>query len=165
MQIQQLSNKHLESLKQIINIALKNIQDPNWFIPLDPDNIDKIFDLNICAIYGIFDNDKLLAISGLFWDESDYHDIKKTLNISDKKVVEIAECITLPEARGNNYMLTLNKLLLQKAKEMGYQYIIATAHPDNIASNKSLTKLGMTTSNQILRYDKYLRNVYSIKLI
>ena len=104
MQILQLSNKHLKSLKQIIDITLKNLQNPDWFIPLDPNNIDKIFDLGICDINGIFDNDKLLAISGLFWDESDYSDIKQILNISNNKVAEIAECITLPEARNRGYM-------------------------------------------------------------
>lgn len=164
MNISKLSHKHLPNLKQIIDITLKNIQNADWFIPLDPGNIDNIFDINICEIYGVFDNDELLAISGLFWDESDYADIKQILNIADKKVAEIAECITLPKARGNNYMLTLNKLLLQKAKEKGYEYVIATAHPDNIASNKSLTKLGMTTNNQFMRYDKYLRNIYRIKI-
>ncbi len=164
MKIQQLSHNHLKDLKQIIDIALKNITNPKWFIPLDPSNIDNIFDLNICNIYGIFDNDKLLAISGLFWDESDYQDIKQLLNIQNAKVAEIAECITIPQARGNNYMLKLNQLLVQKAKELGYQYLIATAHPDNIASNKSLQNLGMTSNKQFYRYDKFLRNIYCIKL-
>ena len=72
--------------------------------------------------------------------------------------------MTLPKARGNNYMLKINTALLSVAKELGFEYLIATAHPDNTPSNHSLQKLGMECKGQFYRYGKFLRNYYLMKI-
>jgi RimJ/RimL family protein N-acetyltransferase len=128
------------------------------------DEIDNVFENKNVLLYGIIENEKLLSISGLFSDESDFLDIKKLCDIENSKVAEIAECMTLPEARGNNFMLKINNYLLKHAKDIGYEYLIATAHPDNTASNHSLQKLGMICKGQFYRYGKYLRNYYLMKI-
>ena len=61
-------------------------------------------------------------------------------------------------------MHKVNSKLIEIAKKKGFEYLVATAHPDNVASNKSLAKLGMECKAQIIRAGKYLRNVYMIKL-
>ena len=48
--------------------------------------------------------------------------------------------------------------------ELGFEYVIATAHPENGSSKHSLEKLGMTTRVCFNRYGKYLRDCYIIKL-
>ena len=55
-------------------------------------------------------------------------------------------------------------MLVKEAKHRGFEYLIATAAPENIASNKSLLKLGMKCVCQINRYGKYLRNCYMMKI-
>lgn len=163
MSIIKLDHQHHNQLKNLIATIKKDI-DPNKLIIIPQDQIETIFNNNTTIIYGVVEQNNLLAMSGLFWDESDYLDIKRILNIQNSKVAEIAECLVLPNARGNNYMLKLNQCLLEEAKKLGFEYVIATAHPQNYASHKSLIKLGMTTNKQFNRYDKYLRNIYYIKL-
>ena len=163
MAIIQLSAQYHTQLKDLISTVKKDV-DPSKLIIIPQDQIDTIFDSDTTIIYGVVQQNNLLAMSGLFWDESDYLDIKHLLNIPHTKVAEIAECLVLPQARGNNYMLKLNQQLLSKAKQLGFEYVIATAHPDNIPSHTSLIKLGMTVGKQFYRYGKYLRNIYYIKL-
>ena len=164
MDIKLLSKDYQDDLRNLVKTTIQNLQNPEWLIALTDIEIDNIFDNNQVILYGAIENDVLLSISGLFFDKSDFLDIVKLLGIENKKVAEIAECMTFPEYRGNNYMLKINQVLLKKAKELGIEYLIATAHPDNIASNTSLSKLGMKCSGQIQRYGKFLRNYYVIKI-
>ena len=63
-----------------------------------------------------------------------------------------------------NFMLRINEKLLDRAKDLGIEYLVATAHPENVASNKSLGKLGMECKGQFMRYGKYLRNYLVMKI-
>ena len=164
MNIKLLTSEYQNQLRVLVKTTIQNLINPEWLIALTDNEIDNIFENKNVLLYGAFENEKLLAISGLFFDESDYIDIVKLLGIENKKVSEIAECMTFPEYRGNNYMLKINRVIIEKAKELGVEYLIATAHPDNIASNTSLTKLGMKCSGQMQRYGKYLRNYYVMKI-
>ena len=164
MEIKPLTKYFHNQLRELVKTTVKNLENKEWLITLTDKELDIIFENKNALIYGATENEKLLAISGLFFDESDFIDILKLLNIENKKVAEIAECMTFPEFRGNNYMLKINLKLVEKAKELGFEYLIATAHPDNIASNTSLKKLKMTCSGQIYRYGKYLRNYYVLKI-
>ena len=164
MEIIKLTKNYHNQLKNLINNISTALTNPEWLIVMTNEEIENVFENKNVIMYGITENEKLLSISGLFYDESDFLDIEKLCNIEGSKVAEIAECMTLPEARGNNYMLKLNNSLLLKAKELGFEYLIATAHPDNTASNHSLQKLGMVCMGQFYRYGKYLRNYYLIKI-
>ena len=164
MNIKLLTIEYQNQLRVLVKTTIQNLINPEWLIALTDNEIDNIFENKNVLLYGAFENEKLLAISGLFFDESDYIDIVKLLGIENKKVAEIAECMTFPEYRGNNYMLKINRVIIEKAKKLGVEYLIATAHPDNIASNTSLTKLGMKYSGQMQRYGKYLRNYYVMKI-
>lgn len=164
MKIELLTRKSHQKLKDLITTVDQYLNNPEMLIVLTKEEIENIFNNKNAMMYGLFENDELVSISGLFFDESDFYDIVKLLNIENTKVAEIAECMTLPKARGNNYMLKINQVLLNRAKELGVDYLIATAHPDNISSNKSLTKLGMQCNGQFYRYGKYLRNYYVIKV-
>ena len=164
MNIIKLSPSYHEQLKNLIDIVVTTMENKNWLISLTEDEIKNIFNNEKAMIYGIVNENNLVAISGLFFEESDFMEITKILKIDNYKVAEISESMTLPQYRGNNYMLTINTLILKEAKDLGFDYLIATAAPQNIASNKSLTKLGMNCICQINRYGKYLRNCYMIKL-
>ena len=164
MEILQLNEHYISQIKKITNSVIANLPNPDWLICLTNDEIDNLFINPNVIMYGLVSNNKLLSISGLFFDESDFFDITKLLNIPSNKVAEIAESMTLPNARGHNYMLKINQELKTHATILGFEYLIATAHPDNIASNKSLQKLGMKCYGQFLRYGKYLRNYYLLKL-
>ena len=72
--------------------------------------------------------------------------------------------MVLPEYRRNGIMYNLEKLLLKEAVKYKFQYVIATAHPNNIASIKTLEKVGLRLEKSNIFLDNYIRNIYIRKL-
>lgn len=91
-------------------------------------------------------------------------EFKDVMGIPDKKVAELGGNLILPEARGQGIMFEMIKKQLGDAKRLGFDYIISMAHPDNVASLKSLKKLGL----EYVKTDKvangHLRDIYWLKL-
>jgi predicted acetyltransferase len=71
--------------------------------------------------------------------------------------------MTLATSRSKGYMLNLNKKLLEVAKTKKIKYILATAHPENISSNKSLQNLKMKFIKEFTRHN-FPRNLYILEL-
>ena len=91
----------------------------------------------------------------------DIEDLKyelETLNIQTNYCAEIGASMTLKSARGKKCMLNINKKI-KLSKDKGLKYIIATAHPDNIASNISLRNLNMKFIKEFSR-QSFPRNLY-----
>lgn len=164
MEIKKLEKSCHEEFKYLIKIVVENLPKKEWLITPTNEELENIFENERIDYWGVFDNGKLVAISSLSFDKTDFFEIVKLLGLEQNKVAEIAECMTLQEARGNNYMFKINNVLVKRAKEMGFEYLIATAHPDNIASNSSLKKLGMKVAGQFYRYGKYYRNYLVMKI-
>ena len=109
--------------------------------------------------YGYFNEKELLSISGLFLDIEDLKYELETLNIQTNYCAEIGASMTLKSARGKKCMLNINKKLIEVANDKGLKYIIATAHPDNIAGNISLRNLNMKFIKEFSR-QSFPRNLY-----
>ena len=165
MEIRRIRKKYHKEFKALIETVVEALPKKEWLITPTNEEIENVFENDAVDYWGVFENNKLLAISSLAFDEQDFLEILKLLKIENKKVAEIAECMTIPFARGNNYMFKINNELVKLAKDRGVEYLIATAHPDNIASNTSLKKLGMSLGGQFYRYGCYLRNYYFMKVV
>ena len=111
---------------------------------------------------GIFDGEKLVAISGLILTETFYGEIRDVLGLQGKKIAEVGGSMVLHEYRGQNLMLKINKMLVELAREQGYEHLVATVHPDNVASRTSAETLGFVKKDCIMRKGRFLRNVYQM---
>jgi len=163
MQIRQLTIDDRQLFNEFNKTILGGLKNLDWFIPFSPDDNDvlkKEHDLFI----GQFDGDRLVAISGLIFAENFLGEIRQVLGLEGFKIAEVGGSMVLPEYRGQNIMLKLNKMLVEIAKERGYQYLVATVHPDNVASRTSAETLGFIKKDCILRKGHYLRNVYKMDL-
>lgn len=164
MEIRRLEQKDYEAFKALIETVVENLEVKEWLIVPTSGEMTNLLKDNKAEFWGMFDAGVLLSISCLSFDDDDFAEIIKLLKIENHKVAEISECMTLPIARGNNFMLKINKQIVKIAKDKGFDYLIATAHPDNIASNSSLKKLGMTVGGKFYRYGSHLRNYFVMKL-
>ena len=117
--------------------------------------------------YAWFTNEQLtqlIAISGLILTETFYGEIRDVLGLQGKKIAEVGGSMVLPEYRGQNLMLKINKMLVELAREQGYEHLVATVHPDNVASRTSAETLGFVKKDCIMRKGRFLRNVYQMDL-
>ena len=77
-----------------------------------------------------------------------------------------------PEYRGNNYAYKACLLLFRLAREMGMDYLLITASPDNLASVRTCEKLEGTFLecadvpiwHPLFRNQEYLKNIYRYEL-
>lgn len=159
MELKKLQKSDEEQFRALNETIRDNLANSAFFIPLGNFVFDNFYKPDMFITYGFFDGEKLAACSLLSLDEEDLSELKQLLKL-DGKTAELGASMTLPDYRGNNLMFKINQQLLSEAPSANLKYIVATAHPDNIASNSSLKKLGMEKVAEIDRHGVYKRNVY-----
>ena len=90
-------------------------------------------------------------------------EIKESLGISNALAGEFGGVLVLPEYRGNGIMKQFSHILINEAKSRNYDYVVSVAHPENIASNKSILAMGA----KLMKTDylgEYYRNMYLLNL-
>lgn len=143
------------SHKKMSEIIYEALPNKEMLIPMTEEEYNDTYtDENEDVVYGIFDGDNLIATSSLLHDIRAYAVNEELKDIMQYKCVEIGESMVLPEFRGQGWMLQLNRLIKEEAKRQGVKYMLATAHPDNIASNTSLQHLGYKIIKEFTRAGK-----------
>jgi len=131
---------------------VKTLVAPDFLIPMTQEEYDDTYtDINQDVVYGIFDGERLIATSSLLHDVRAYSSQPELQEVLTHPCIEIGESMVLPEYRGQGLMLRLNQLIKAEAQRQGAEYMLATAHPDNIASNTSLRHLGYRIIKEFTR--------------
>ena len=157
--IRELTRADSDALAKLIKEIERNVINPKWWLTVKETARAHFFDKDWTVFYGYFDNGELIGASALFLNPFEYEESAVAANVSLDKTAEIGRCMVLPSRRGENIMYQLNCQLIKKAKQLGINTLIATAHPDNVASNQSLQKLGMKVVTVINKDVDFLRNV------
>jgi RimJ/RimL family protein N-acetyltransferase len=154
-----LTSEDAKALDGLIEQIEDNLEQKEWWLPITKNSRSLFFDGKSAVIIGAFnEQNKLVASSGLF-----FYEVLSETNVSTlgDDLAEIGRCMVLPEYRGDNLMLKLNRELVAKAREMGKKSLVATAHPDNRASCRSLESLGFTKKMLVKKWNNYSRNYYT----
>ena len=80
--------------------------------------------------------------------------------IFERKGIEVI----MPEYRGRGITTKLQTIELELARELGFDYIISMAHPDNIGRLKTLEKVGLEFVKTTKLSNGFLRSLYMLKL-
>ncbi|MCD8166042.1 MAG: GNAT family N-acetyltransferase [Bacteroides sp.] len=161
MEIVKLEKEYKDEVIRINQATVSNLTNPDLYIPFSQEDIEKAFGpTDEVMLYGVICNGVLAAVSGLFFDISDLAGEGELQHNEPAETAEIGACMTLPEFRSKGYMLALNRKLTEIARQRGITRLVATAHPENSASNRSLEKLGMKRIKEFYRYGRYLRNLF-----
>ena len=165
VEIKRLDKSHHKAFKDINNIIRQNLTNSTWFMPFSEENLGNTFDeKSSLVIYGAFVDGVLAAVSLIDTNEDEFNELAVKLGVKNLKGAELGGSMVLPEYRGKNLMYKINAELIDYAKKASFEYLVATAHPDNIASNSSLKKLNMEYKIKVIRTGGYERNVYIMYL-
>jgi|GEM_PF-1925028 len=141
-----------EAMSKIIYEALPSKE---LLIPMTQEEYNDTYsNINEDVVYGVFRDGELIATSSLLHDVRAYAVNPELKDILSHPCIEIGECMVLPAYRGRHLMLRLNELIKAEAIRQGVRYMLATAHPDNKASNDSLCQLGYTIVKEFTRAGK-----------
>ena len=164
LEFKKITEEHKQQLFALIDRVLSNIPDGH-FIPYEQWELDSMFDEeNYAPLYGAFDGDKLVGMAQLYVSQDMMAGFKKDFELEEYTVCELGGNLVLPEYRGMGITTTLQKMELEIAKERGFDYIISMAHPDNIASCKTLEKVGLKFYKTMSVANGFYRNLYMLKL-
>ena len=160
-----IEEKDKDQLFNLIDIVLSGLPDQSHFIPYEQWELDSMFDeVNYAPLYGAYDGDKLVGMAQLYVSQDMLDDFKKEFGLSEYKVCELGGNLVLPEYRGRGITTKLQTMEMGLAKELGFDYIISMAHPDNVGSCKTLEKVGLKFIGEQKVANGFLRNVYMLKL-
>ena len=150
-------------LSALITLVLDKLERKDFFIPFEDEEIEAMFDENNAVIYGAYDGDKLVGTAQLYLGDEFVENIKENLGVKDSLAAEFGGVLVLPEYRGNGIMKHFGNILVSEAKLKKYEYIVAVAHPENIASNRGISAIGA----KLIKTDylgEYYRNMYLLSL-
>lgn len=90
--------------------------------------------------------------------EEEYYDI---LNIpKSKSICELGGALVLPEYRKKEIMTNLSIITMDYFNNLNFDYIISTAHSENIPSNKIVRKLGFELYVTLTTQSGYVHCLY-----
>lgn len=160
-----VEEKDKEQLFKLIDTVLGGLPNPDFFIPYEQWEYDSMFDeVNYAPLYGAYDGDKLVGMAQLYVSQDMLKDFKEEFGLADSKVCELGGNLVLPEYRGNGITTKLQTIELELAKELGFDYIISMAHPDNVGSCKTLERVGLEYVKETTLSNGFLRKLYMKKL-
>lgn len=160
-----IDEKDKEQLFKLIDIVLKGLPDQAHFIPYEQWELDSMFDdVNYAPLYGAYDGDRLVGMAQLYVSQDMLKDFKEEFGLSEYKVCELGGNLVLPEYRGMGITTKLQTMEMELASELGFDYIISMAHPDNIGSCKTLERIGLDFVKETKLSNGFLRKLYMKKL-
>ena len=160
-----IEKKDNKQLFKLIDTVLNNLENPEYFIPYETWELESMFDEeNYAPLYGAYDGDKLIGMAQLYVSQDMLKDFKDEFGLSDYKVCELGGNLVLPEYRGQGITTKLQTMEMNLAKELGFDYIISMAHPDNIGSCKTLERVGLEFIKETTLSNGFLRKLYMKKL-
>ena len=160
-----IEEKDKDQLFKLIDTVLSGLPNQEYFIPYEDWEYESMFDdVNYAPLYGAYDGDKLVGMAQLYVSQDMLKDFKEEFGLSEYKVCELGGNLVLPEYRGMGITTKLQTIEFELAKELGFDYIISMAHPDNIGSCKTLERVGLEFVRETRLSNGFLRRLYMKKL-
>lgn len=160
----EIEKKDEKQLRNLIKTVLEGLENPQFFIPYADWELEELYDKTYAPLHGAYDGEKLVGMAQLYIREDFLKEYIDILGLNGYKVCELGGNLVLPEYRGQGIMYELINLQSKLAKNMGFDYIISMAHPDNIGSKKALMKLGLQYVKTTMVNETFLRDIFMMKL-
>lgn len=158
MKIRKLTPSDRDSFFELTKTVVEALENKDFLIPMTKEEADDTFrDDSEDIVLGAFIDEKLVATLGLFHDIRDYaYELpNKYLTL---KGAEIGEAMVFPDFRRNGLMNQLVEALQTYIQSSRLDYLLATAHPDNV-SNHLIIKADFNLL-KVFERRGYTRNMY-----
>ena len=157
MEIRKLNLLDKKELFNLIENIESSLVDDSFWIPIDDISKNHFFDNDWTWFYGAFYEEKLVGAIGLFFNPIAYEENLEQLKIFSNKTVELGRLMVNSDYRGKSIGKKMIKYVLDNFQD--YELIIATVHPENIASKKTLIDSGLSYAITYTKKSGHLRDV------
>ena len=164
MTIKKLTKEDARRLSALIRTVEENLTRKEFWLPVNETSAAHFFDPDWTEFWGVFEEDRLIAASALFFNPHEYGESISHLPDREGPVAEVGRCMVHPDFRGRNLLYQLNGELIRSAAARGIRFLLATIHPENTPSQKSFQKSGFEKSFTYTKNENYLRDIYTMEL-
>ena len=164
MQVKKLNSNDQQALTELIDITEANLRDKVFWYPISDTSREHFLDDKWTNFFGIFDQNKLIAAAGLFYNDNEYGESAKVLHLGDHNIAEIGRIMTRPEYQHKGYMNIILSEIVKYAQTISLDYLIATVHPQNTPSYKALEKIGMHKKAHCIKHETYERDILVLNI-
>ena len=162
--IRKLEHSDSLQLEGLIEEIESNLENNLLWLPISDKSREHFFDDTWTYFIGAYDNNTLVAAIGLFFNENEYGENTKALHLSNENCAELGRAMVKPEYRNQGLMSKLSEILIEYARDMKIENIVATAHPDNKPSQNLLRGLNFSKQKSIVKSNTYARDIFLKKL-
>lgn len=151
MKFRRLNEEDFLDIRLLEEKELNRDCDNNYYTYDDASYFKKALFNNGGVVFGVYDNDELVAFAGNMlleaYDEAKDYFIEKLkeneIETESTKVAFFNNTLVSKSHRGQGLQKKLRELTIEHYKEQGISEFITTTSEKNIASAKNLIKLGM----------------------
>ncbi len=168
MKFRRITEKDVAQVSKLIDEMNRNLEDPSFFMTMESDlpSVQKMISKERFLILGAFENGKLAGISALDFKNGKLPEKYRFPVWCDvTRMVEFSFNIVGLEFRGKGLMFQMLTEIKKVALSMGFEFACATVHKDNIASRKTLEKIGLEFYREVELETPFPRNLMLMKLI
>lgn len=165
--IEKIDRTYGGQLEELICNIEGSLSDELFWLPIKKEAKDNFFNEEWTCFVGAFDQEKLVAAAALFFNEFEFGETLDTVGVNRadfSSYAEIGRCMVLPEYRGRGLMCSMIASLKEIAIEAEKKYLVATVHPQNMASRRSLENAGMRQIGETVKCGKYPRCIYRLEI-
>ncbi|MGP1612911.1 MAG: GNAT family N-acetyltransferase [Catonella sp.] len=165
MEIRKLDKSDSQKLEDLIKNVEDNLEDETFWLPITDKSREHFFEESWTYFLGAFDGDELIGAAGLFFNEHEFGESCKALGIKNDNIAQYGRAMIRSDYRNKGIMKQILGNLLEHAKKIGINKIVATVHPKNIPSQKVLTNFKFDNKLKVVKNNRYERYIFLLELL
>ena len=158
--LRDLTEADTHALDLLIQDIEATLPDEKFWLPITETSKAHFFDDEWTHFLGAFVHDELVGAAALFFNENEWGESREKLGIQSTSIAEFGRAMIRSDFRGKGIMSMIAAELARIAKERPVDYLLATVHPNNIPSQKTVTRMGMHKAGFCVKNDGFERDIF-----
>ena len=163
--IMNLSLRHLtEADEHALDLLIQDVEasllDEKFWLPISETSKAHFFDDEWTYFLGAFAEEELVGAAALFFNENEWGESRQTVGVESTSIAEFGRAMVRSNFRGKGIMNIIANELMQVAKEKPVDYMLATVHPNNVPSQKTVKKMGMEKAGFCVKNGCFERDIF-----
>ena len=161
----QIVLKHLSKAEEHpLNLLIQDVEatlpDEKFWLPITETSKAHFFDDEWTYFLGAFVYDELVGAAALFFDENEWGESREKLGIQSTSIAEFGRAMIRSDFRSKGIMSMIAAELVRVAKGRPVDYLLATVHPNNVPSQKTVTRMGMQKADFYVKNGGFERDIF-----
>ena len=158
--LRQLTDADKIGLDLLIRDVEASLPDEKFWLPISKTSKAHFFDDEWTFFLGAFVQEELVGAAALFFNENEWGESRQTIGIQSTSIAEFGRAMVRSDFRGRGIMNLIASELVKVATGKPVDYLLATVHPNNIPSQKTVKMMGMEKAGFCVKNGGFERDIF-----